>query len=114
MYALKYFVDAKDFQILSCDTDSVSMSLSHMSGEIDKVIKPELKEEWEKVRGNYLPINDTVEEKKRSGIFKIDFLGVGASSLNAKTACYWSSTETKFAAKGLQKNLNFLRHSLMY
>ncbi len=58
---LDKYVDRSDFQYVEMDTDSAYLALS--GTKLDDVIKPHMKEEYEKDKYNWFP-NETTKELK--------------------------------------------------
>ena len=96
------YIDRSDFQYIEMDTDSAYMGLT---GDFENLIKPELKEEFEKDKYKWFPRTDTEEHKKMDkrtpGLFKIEYEGDGMVALCSKTYCVWGE-ENKISAKGVQ------------
>jgi hypothetical protein len=74
---LDKYVDRSDFQYIEMDTDSAYLALS--GAKLDDVIKPHMKEEYEKDKYNWFP-NETTKElkaynKRTPGLFKVEFEG---------------------------------------
>ena len=101
------YLDRSDFQYIEMDTDSAYMALTN---DFEKLIKPELREEYERDKHNWLPRMDTEEhkafDKRTPGLFKIEYEGDGMIALCSKTYYVWGGKETKISSKGLQKRLN--------
>ena len=71
---LDKYVDRSDFQYIEMDTDSAYLALS--GAKLDDVIKPHMKEEYERDKYNWFP-NETTKElkaynKRTPGLFKVD------------------------------------------
>ncbi|HLX53761.1 MAG TPA: hypothetical protein VKR58_07460 [Aquella sp.] len=100
------YIDRKDYQFMYMDTDSLYFALSD---DFDKLIKPKLREEFEKDKINWFPRTDTTENKAfdkfKPGIFKIEFVGDGMVALCSKTY-YCLGSKDKFSCKGTQKSRN--------
>lgn len=109
-YMLMDFCDERDWSPILMDTDSLMLELSVPNGDIDAIIRPEKREEWAKVRKDFLPCSQELSEQKRHGIFKMEFLGDIVVALGAK--CYSihnkADGKTKTAAKGISKRHNQL------
>ena len=100
---LNKYADNRKFNIVYQDTDSNYMSLSENS--IDEIIKPQLKEEFEKVKHKYFVVDDY--GKREPGLMKVEWSGKGFVGLNSK--CYYcSGTDEgdKLSSKGVQKRNN--------
>ena len=90
------------------DTDSAYLGLSAKS--LDQVIKPEMREEYEKDKYNWFP-NETTKElkaynKRTPGLFKVEFEGKSIYALCSKLYFVEGDTKNKFSCKGIQKNQN--------
>jgi hypothetical protein len=90
------------------DTDSAYMALS---GEFLDLIKPELRDEFKKEMHKWFPRTDTPEhiqyDKRKPGLFKIEYEGEGMVALCSKTYyCWGDSTKSKISCKGTQKDRN--------
>ena len=101
------FVDRRDFQYCSMDTDSAYMALS--ADSLDAVIKPHMQERYHAERHLWFPRNDTPEhaayDKRTPGLFKEEFVGDGIVALCSKTYyCY--GRDDKYSCKGINKKLN--------
>ena len=58
---LDKYVDRSDFQYIEMDTDSAYLAFS--ATKLDDVIRPEMKEEYEKDKYNWFPDERTKESK---------------------------------------------------
>ena len=100
------YVERKDFQFMYMDTDSSYMALSD---DFDKLIKPELREEFEREKSTWFPRVDTPEnkafDKRTPGLFKEEWSGDSMIALCSKTY-YCSGKEDKKSCKGLKKSTN--------
>jgi len=96
------YIDRKDYQYMYMDTDSAYMALSD---DFEKLIKPELRKEFEDDKKNWFPRTDTTEnkayDKRKPGLFKIEYEGDGMVALCSKTYYTWGDKE-KFLIKGVQ------------
>ena len=121
----KYLVNDY-YQIMECDTDSLYLALA--KDTLDECVKPELKEEWDRVKHKFFASdsNEPVEfagktiplrqyDKRTPGKYKIEFEGVGMICLNSKVYHCWSDevddngeTIVKTSCKGIQKKRNVL------
>jgi len=102
------YIDRKDFQYMYMDTDSAYMALSD---DFEKLIKPELREEFEKDKSNWFPRTDTAEnkafDKRTPGLFKEEYVGDAMVALCSKTYyCFGQGHANKFSIKGTQKQRN--------
>jgi len=76
---------------------------------LEELIKPELREEFEADKNNWLPRTDTpanrAYDKRTPGLFKIEFEGQGIISLCSKTY-YCFGRKDKFSCKGVNRKCN--------
>lgn len=101
---LKIYVDDSDYQIIEMDTDSIYLSIS--ADSFDSIIKPQMREQYEKEKHKWFVTNDY--DKRTVSLFKIEYEGSGIVALNSK--CYYcKGTYDKLSSKGCQKSndLNF-------
>jgi hypothetical protein len=100
------YIDPSNFQYIAMDTDSAYMALTD---DFDKLIKPEMRAEFEIDKHNWFPRTDTKEnsdyDKRTPGLFKIEYEGDGMVSLCSKTYLCWGN-KIKFSCKGTQKTQN--------
>ena len=113
------------YQLMECDTDSLYIAIARES--IDDCVKPELLEEWYRVKWNFFSLEDdtTMEfkghtiqisqyEKRTPGKYKEEFNGIGMICLNSKLYHIWTDKYkdgeliTKTLCKGIQKKRNEL------
>ena len=90
------------------DTDSAYLALS--GAKLDDVIKPHMKEEYERDKYNWFP-NETTKElkaynKRTPGLFKVEFEGNTMYVLCSKLYFVEGETKSKYSCKGIQKNQN--------
>ena len=102
------YIDRKDFQYIEMDTDSAYMALSD---DFEKLIKPELKEEFIKERDMWFPRTDSQEhkafDKRKPGLFKIEFEGDAMVALCPKMYYVRGlKGKDKFSSKGIQHKQN--------
>ena len=113
------YIDRSDFELTEMDTDSNYFAFSEDS--IDKLIKPHMREEYEKDKYNFLPSESqelhptfNVEgtrfsykayEKRTPGLFKVETMKDKMVSLCSKMYCASDESEEniKFSCKGIQK-----------
>jgi len=99
------YIDRSNYQYLTTDTDSAYIELA---GNLNDLIKSELRVEYEFDKYNWFPRDDTSEnrncDKRTPGIFKIEFEGVGAIALCSKAYYVWSDNKFKYSSKGAQKH----------
>ena len=105
---LDKYVDRSDFQYVEMDTDSAYLALS--GTKLDDVIKPHMKEEYERDKYNWFP-NETTKElkaynKRTPGLFKVEFEGNTMYALCSKLYFVEGETKSKYSCKGIQKNQN--------
>jgi len=101
------YIDRRDYQYMYMDTDSAYMSLS--GGDINNLIKPGMRTEFETDKNNWFPRTDTYEhkayDKRKPGLFKKEWSGSGMIALTSKTY-YCFGSENKLSCKGTQKDRN--------
>ena len=101
------YLDTTDFQYVYMDTDSAYMALTD---KFENLIKPELRDEYETDKNNWFPRTDTNEnqahDKRKPGLFKIEYEGDGIIALCSKTYFTWGQKKSKFSSKGAQKERN--------
>ena len=106
-YCIDKYLDRSDFQYIEMDTDSAYMALSD---NFENIIKPELKEDFNKDKHKWFLQIDTEEPKKfdkrTPGLFKIEYEGDGMVALCSKTYYVWGN-KNKVSSKGLQQIRNF-------
>ena len=106
-HCIDHFLDRADFELLEMDTDSLYMALAGDS--VEELIKPERKEEYEKVKDQWFPRNDTPEnaayDKRTPGLFKVEWCGDGFVGLNSKSYYCWGDKD-KYSCKGISKTNN--------
>ena len=100
------YIDRSDYQYMYMDTDSAYMALTD---SFEKLIKPELQNEFELERNKWFPRTDTTEnkayDKRKPGLFKEEYNGDGMVALCSKTYYCWGSKD-KFSSKGAQQTRN--------
>ena len=101
------FVDHRNFQYCSIDTDSAYMALS--ADTLEEVAKPHLRQKYILEKNDWFPRDDTPEHaaylKRTPGLFKEEYRGDGIVALCSKTY-YCFGVEDKFSCKGINKRLN--------
>lgn len=119
---------------MEMDTDSLYMATA---GEIDDIIKPELREEYFRTRAEWFPgeacashskayvtarvagyqwrreqccVDFAAHERRTPGLFKEEYKGDGMIALNSKTYCCWRDDDpnVKVSSKGISKRTNKL------
>ena len=110
------YVDRKDYQLMYMDTDSGYFAFS---GDcIDDIVKPEMRDEYLKIKHEWLPRDGCPErsliDKYTPGLFKVEFVGTEMICLNSKT--YFCSNDesgaAKYSCKGVSKRLNKVKKEL--
>jgi len=100
------YIDRSDYQYLYMDTDSAYMALTD---EFEKLVKPELRNEFELNKNNWFPRTDSTEnkdyDKRKPGLFKLEWEGNGMTALCSKTYYCWGSKDN-FSSKGTQQDTN--------
>ena len=92
----KYF-SREDFEYIQMDTDSAYIAFSEV--DIEKCVKPELREEYEEEKKKWFPQNSY--DKRTPGLFKLEWAGDGMVALCSKLYFGWSeSDKTKVSCKG--------------
>jgi hypothetical protein len=118
------YIDRSDYQILQMDTDSNYFAFS--ANTLEEIIKPEMREEFEKDKYNWFPSeskephptfkinNNNVSmkayDKRKPGLFKVECTKDKMVSLCSKMYCCSDITEEqiKFSCKGIQHNNNII------
>jgi hypothetical protein len=105
---LDKYIDRSDFQYIEMDTDSAYLALS--GDKLEDVIKPHMKEEYEKDKYNWFP-NETTKElkaynKRTPGLFKVEFEGKSMYAMCSKLYFVEGENYNKYSCKGIQKNQN--------
>ncbi|XP_078681083.1 uncharacterized protein LOC144916013 [Branchiostoma floridae x Branchiostoma belcheri] len=109
------FVDVSDFQYCEMDTDSAYIALS--ANSLGDVIKPHMRERYNREKSDWFPRTDTLEnaayDKRTPGLFKEEWSGNGIVGLCSKTYyCFGGEDKThdKFSCKGVNKRCNDIDH----
>ncbi|KAI8484950.1 hypothetical protein Bbelb_373570 [Branchiostoma belcheri] len=109
------FVDPSDFQYCEMDTDSAYIAFS--AYRLEDVIKPSMRDEYEKEKHLWFPRTDTPEnaafDKRTPGLFKEEWSGDGIVGLCSKTYCCFGGDdkgEDKFSCKGISKKDNAINY----
>ena len=80
-----------------------------LTDNFENLIKSNLRNEFETDKNNWFPRNDSKEnasyDKRKPGLFKIEFEGDGMVALCSKSYFVWG-TKSKLSCKGLQQNRN--------
>ena len=107
-HCIDAFLDRRDFQYLEMDTDSAYMSLAGDS--LAELVKPDKRAEFAALQHQWFPRHDTPEhaayDKRKPGLFKVEWKGDGFVGLNSKTYCCWGAESSKASCKGISKRLN--------
>lgn len=102
------FIDRADYQYIEMDTDSAYMAITSKS--INDIIKPSMREQWEKERYDWFPDNRTPESKayqrRTPGLFKVEWEGDAMVALTSKMYCCRGDGYDKSSAKGIQASKN--------
>ena len=104
---LDRYIDRKDFELIQMDTDSNYLAIS--GKKLEDIVKPELREEFEKEKKNWLAWDKW--SGRTPGLFKQEFEGERMIALCSK--CYYADHLTdkneikkKLSTKGMSKNQN--------
>lgn len=105
---LDKYIDRRDFELCYMDTDSMYMALSGDS--LDDLVKPELREEYEREKAKWLVTDEY--SKRTGGLFKLEFQGTRGVWLTNK--CYLVQNQNeknekkanKYSCKGVSKKQN--------
>ena len=101
---LDYYLSREDFQILEIDTDSSYFGIT--AENVEDLIKPKLKEQFEREKHNWFVTPLAPQGKHTPGLFKVEFKGDKMIGLCSKWYCTESfatdSTpgQVKFSMKG--------------
>ena len=107
----KYF-SRQDFELCYMDTDSFHLAM--IGDSLDEIVRPEMKQEYEADKKNWLPTDKFSERTPR--LFQSEFVGTRGVWLTAK--CYLVQNEVnedendKYSCKGVSKkhtDLHFQR-----
>ena len=82
---LDYYLSREDFQILEMDSDSNYLGIT--AGNVEDLIKPELKEQFEREKHNWLVTPLAPQGKHTPGLFKVEFKGDKMIGLCSKSYC---------------------------
>ena len=100
---LDRYIDRKDFELIQMDTDSNYMAIS--GKKLEDIVKPELREEFEKEKKNWLAWDKW--SGRTPGLFKQEFEGERMIALCSK--CYFADDrgeKKKLSTKGMNKKQN--------
>ena len=105
---LNKYVERSDMNMMYMDTDSCYMAIT--SEKFEDIIKPEMRDEYEKEKNLWFPRTDNEEnlryDTRTAGLFKVEFSGSGMVCLAPKLYYCPSDEKSKFSCKGVQKNNN--------
>ena len=98
------YLDHSDFQYCEMDTDSDYIAIAEQS--VERLVKSELRGEFEADKGNWFPRTDSPEhkayDKRTPGLFKEEWSGAGIIGLSSKTYCCFGEYDN-FSCKGVNK-----------
>ena len=104
---LDKYLDRKDFELIQMDTDSNYLAIS--GKKLEDIVKPEMREEFEKEKKNWLAWDKW--SGRTPGLFKQEFEGERMIALCSK--CYYAEHITekqevkqKLSTKGMSKKQN--------
>ena len=104
---LDFYLHREDFELLEMDTDSNYLGIS--SENVEDLIKPQLREEFEQNKHNWFVTPLAPQGKRTPGLFKIEFKGDKMIGLCSKSYCTEKFPESnqpgqvKFSMKGVNK-----------
>ena len=104
---LDYYLSREDFQIMEMDTDSNYLGIT--AENLEDLIKPELKKQFEREKHNWLVTPLAPQGKRTPELSKVEFKGDKMIGLCSKSYCTESfATDTtpgqvKFSMKGVNK-----------
>ena len=104
---LDYYLPREDFEVLEMDTDS--NYLGSTGENVEDLIKPELREDFERNKHNWCVTSLAPQGKRTPGFFKVEFKGNKMIGLCSKSYCTElfatenSPTQVKFGMKGVNK-----------
>ena len=104
---LDYYLHREDFEVLEMDTDSNYLGIT--AENVEDLIKPELREEFERNKHNWFVTPLMPQGKHTPGLFKVKFNGNKMIGLSSKSYCTElfatenSPTQVKFSMKGVNK-----------
>ena len=109
---LDNYIDRYYYEYCEMDTGSAYIAIS---GEnIEVLVKPELRDEFEADKSNWFPRTDSEEnaryDKRKPGLFKVEWEweGDGIVSLCSKTYYCFGEGKDKFSCKGVNKKNNII------
>ena len=101
------YLSREDFQILEMDTDSNYLGITEEN--VEDLIKPELKQQFEREKHNWFVTPLAPQAKCTPGLFKVEFEGDKMIGLCSKSYCTEnfatenSPDQVKFSMKGVNK-----------
>lgn len=111
------YIDRSDFELIQCDTDSLYIAFS--DPDINKLIKPHMREAYKLDVNNWLPRTEPADlalfDQREPGLFKVEWEGDKVIALNSKMYSVYNvnKNKTKFSCKGVSKK-NFSHPTDMY
>ena len=90
---LDHYLDRRDYELIQMDTDSMYFALSY--GTPEEAVKPELREQFEREKKNWLSWDKW--SSREPGLFKLESEGTRAIALCSK--CYFVEDELSGKAK---------------
>ena len=104
---LDHYLPHEDFEVLEMDTDSNYLGIT---GEnVEDLIKPELRQDFERNKHNWFVTPLAPQGKRTPGLFKVEFKGNKMIGLCSKSYCTElfatenSPAQVKFSMKGVNK-----------
>ena len=101
---LDRYIDRRDFELIQMDTDSNYLAISGKS--LEDIVKPDMREEFEKEKKNWLAWDKW--SGRTPGLFKKEFEGERMIALCSK--CYYTedgeAKKKKLSSKGMSKRQN--------
>ena len=105
---LDYYLDRRDYQLIQMNTDSVYLALS--CNTLEEAVKPELREQFEKEKKNWLSWDKW--SSREPGLFKLESEGTRAIALCSK--CYFVENELSGKAKMSSKGMSEAQNELLW
>ena len=104
------YIDRSDYQYIQMDTDSAYMALTD---DFEKLIKPELKEEFLRERNKWFPLHNDKADQRTPGLFKTEFEGDAIIVECSKMYCARGYKKDKYSCKGMQHKNNKLNTNFL-
>ena len=99
---LDYYLPHKDFEMVEMDTDSNYLGIS--AENVEDLIKPKLRKEFEKDKHNWFVTPLAPQGKRMPGLFKVEFKGLSSKSYCTELFPTENSPgQVKFSMKGVKK-----------